>query len=89
MLEVIQCESGFRHFDKSGNVLIGITGDVGIMQIAPQYWDKEAKELGYNIYTVAGNLAMGKIIMEKQGRNAWVCYKNRFITTNTLNHDKL
>jgi hypothetical protein len=75
MVRVIECESNFRQYDKNGNPLIGFTGDIGIMQIAPQYWLEESKKLGHDIYTAEGNIAMGKVILERQGIDAWVCHR--------------
>jgi hypothetical protein len=75
MVQTIECESHFRQYDKTGKVLTGVTGDIGIMQIAPQYWLEESRRLGLDIYTPEGNVAMAQIILEKQGKRAWVCYK--------------
>lgn len=74
MVRIIECESNFRQYDKHGNPLIGFTGDIGIMQIAPQYWLEEAERLGHDIYTAEGNIEMAKVILEKQGINAWACH---------------
>lgn len=84
MVRVIECESNFRQYDKNGNPLIGFTGDVGIMQIAPQYWLEEAEKLGHDIYTAEGNIAMAKVILERQGINAWACHKivNKHLSLN-------
>lgn len=76
MVRIIECESNFRQYDENGEVLVGLTGDIGIMQIAPQYWLEDAIKRGNDIYTTEGNIAEAKVILEKQGKAAWVCHKN-------------
>lgn len=77
-LDTFYCESGLKHFNKDGTVLIGrITPDVGITQISPKYWDKELKEKGFDYWTLEGNIKAAKYILDKSGKNAWVCHQNR------------
>jgi hypothetical protein len=71
MWEVARCESNRQQFNGDGTVKIGVTGDIGIMQIAPQFWLEEAKRLNYDIYTTIGNLRMANHILSVQGINAW------------------
>ena len=75
MLPVIECESHFRQFDESGDPLINpLSGTVGITQIHP-VWFPEVRERNLDIWgSVDDNLRMAKIIMEKQGKEAWECY---------------
>lgn len=75
MLDVIQCESGFRQFDSSGKTLKSNTSDYGTMQIN-QVHLQEAKRLGLDIFnSVEDNIKMGRIIYESQGLHAWTCNK--------------
>jgi hypothetical protein len=62
-----------REFDDSGNVLRGFPDhrDVGACQIATETWGAKARALGYNIYTLNGNIQMANYIYEVQGLNAW------------------
>jgi hypothetical protein len=73
MAEVARCESRYRQFGSNGNVLRGIqvSQDVGVMQINETYHLKAAQKLGYNIYTLDGNLAYGQYLYEKQGTQPW------------------
>lgn len=74
MLPVINCESEFRQFDKDGKTLESETGDVGISQISP-IWFEEAKERNLDIWnSLDDNLIMARHIIRKQGKSAWVCH---------------
>lgn len=74
---VMKCESNFRQF-KKGKVLRGEINhhDMGIFQINEIIWGRKAKELGYDIYTLKGNLLMGVWIFNNYGINQWECVKN-------------
>lgn len=74
LAEIAQCESTFRQFDKNGNVLRGKVNDddIGIMQINKHYHEEDAVELGFNIYTLEGNLAYAKWLYGKYGDKPWV-----------------
>lgn len=75
LAEVARCESTFRQTDKGGKVLRGEVdrNDVGIMQINERYHLEKAKELGYDIYTLEGNMAYAKeVLYKKQGTKAWL-----------------
>ncbi len=73
LAEIAKCESEFRHYDKSGNVLHGTADprDIGVMQINQFYHGDEAKRLGFDISTVEGNLGYAKYIYSKQGVEPW------------------
>jgi hypothetical protein len=73
LAEVARCESTFTQFNRSGKVMRGIENpaDVGLMQINEYYHAESAKKLGYNIYSVEGNLAYGKYLYEKKGTSPW------------------
>lgn len=74
MVDVIRCESHFKQFKNSKPLLSG-TSDVGVMQINQTHW-KEAVDLGLDIFnSVDDNIAMGRIIYNEQGINAWTCNK--------------
>lgn len=74
LAEIAQCESTFRQFDKNGNVLRGKVNDddLGIMQINKHYHEEDATLLGFNIYTLEGNLAYAKWLYGKYGDKPWV-----------------
>ncbi len=74
MLAIAQCESGIRQYNGSGEVIRSHTADSGLFQIN-DVWLTKAQELGYDINTVEGNIAMAQHIKEVQGLRAWSCYK--------------
>jgi len=73
LVSIAWCESSFRQFDASGNVIRGKVdpSDVGVMQINEQYHADEAVKMGYNIYTVEGNVAFAKYLYQKYGAQPW------------------
>lgn len=81
MWEVARCESRYRQF-KDGDVLRGEVNphDIGIFQINESYHGDEARSLGYNIDTTAGNIAFAKVLYDRQGLNPWYesrsCWEN-------------
>lgn len=74
MIEVASCESQWRQFDKSGQVLRGIKNpqDVGVMQINEKYHATTAVKLGYNLYSTEGNMAYARYLYDTQGTSPWV-----------------
>lgn len=82
LVKVARCESEFRQFDSKGNILRGLqnSDDVGVMQINEKYHLERAKKLGYDIYTLDGNLAYAKFLYHKEGVDPWSasapCWKN-------------
>ena len=74
MLRIAECESGTAQFyASSSKVIRSHTADSGLFQIN-DIWLPKAKELGYDINTVEGNIAMAQHIKEVQGLRAWSCY---------------
>ncbi len=73
LIEVARCESTFRQYGKDGRVIRGIENplDVGIFQINEHYHADTAKKLGYDIYTIEGNVAYGKYLYNKNGTKDW------------------
>ncbi len=73
MAEVSRCESHYRQYDKDGSTFRGKVNnkDVGVMQINEHYHLSRAKKLGYDIYTVEGNLAYGRLLYTEQGTQPW------------------
>ncbi len=81
LAEIAKCESTFRQFDKHGNVILGKVNsdDVGVMQINTFYHGESAEKLGYDLYTIDGNLGFAKWLYGKYGDSPWVhsspCWK--------------
>ena len=73
LVDIARCESSFRQYGTDGNILRGKVNhdDVGVMQINERYHADEALKLGYDIYTVPGNIAFGKYLYEKSGAQPW------------------
>lgn len=67
---VARCESRRGHFDENGQVVIGITGDIGKWQINPVHIP-EALSLGIDIYTLEGNDKFASILYHRNGLRDW------------------
>lgn len=74
MAKVAYCESGFRHFDADGKIHRGEVNpaDVGVMQINEYFHKKTAEKLGFNIYSLDGNLKYARYLFEKEGTTPWL-----------------
>ncbi len=74
LAEISKCESTFRQFDSNGNVIKGKVNDddIGAMQINIFYHGETAKKLGYDVYTIDGNLGYAKWLYGKYGDAPWV-----------------
>ncbi len=89
MAEVSRCESHFRQYDKSGDTFRGIVNnkDVGVMQINEHYHLARAKKLGFDIYTVEGNLAYARLLYSEEGTDPWSssspCWDKSSVATQT------
>jgi len=76
------CESSYTQFNAGGTIYRGKVnhGDIGVMQINEYYHLKEAKALGYDIFSLKGNMAYAKYLYEQQGVAPWsasgACWQN-------------
>ncbi len=86
LAEVARCESHFTQFTDSGNVLRGkvVRADVGVMQINEDYHLTEAKKLGYDIYTLEGNMAFAKYLYSKNGARDWLASSKCWSTSGEI-----
>lgn len=77
MVDVAICESSLRQFDAPNHVLRGeITpADTGVFQISVDYHGDEAKTLGFDIYSLDGNIAFAKYLYDKNGLKDWSASK--------------
>jgi len=73
LAEVARCESHFRQNDSFGKTFRGVVNvlDVGVMQINEYYHKDTAFKLGFDIYSVEGNMAYGRYLYEKEGLDPW------------------
>src|SRR3989344_652318 len=82
LAEIAKCESTYRQFKKDGRVIRGIVNpkDVGVMQINERFHSEVSEKLGFDIYTLEGNMAYAKWLYDKEGVKAWMssskCWKN-------------
>ncbi len=74
MADIAFCESRFNQFDDYGNVLRGKVNraDVGVMQINEKYHAGKAAKLGYDLYSLDGNMEYAMYLYETQGTKPWV-----------------
>jgi len=70
MIEIARCESKFRQFTDSGNVLRS-AGMVGVFQFYESIHAGGAKALGFDLSTVEGNLGYAKHVYDTQGTTPW------------------
>lgn len=73
LADVASCESHFIQFNADGTIHRGRINpqDVGVMQINEKYHLSDSIKLGYDIYTLEGNMAYAKHLYEKQGTRPW------------------
>lgn len=73
LADIAFCESTMRHVGKDGKVLRGMvdSDDIGVMQINTRYHLEDATELGYDIYSLNGNLGYAQYLYERQGTQPW------------------
>ena len=81
MADIAYCESRFRHVDRNGSLYRGKINhsDVGVMQVNEYYHLATAVKLGYDIYTLRGNLSYAEWLYYKEGTVPWLssssCWK--------------
>lgn len=73
LAEIAKCESNYRHFGRNGKIIRGIVNkaDVGVMQINEMYHAAQAKTLGYDLYTLDGNMAYAEWLYKQEGVKPW------------------
>lgn len=78
MIDIARCESRFRQLDSSGKVLKNPTSSaMGVFQVMASLHAGPAMDnLGYNIYTLQGNVAYARYLYEKNGTRDWNASKH-------------
>lgn len=73
LIKIAKCESSFLHYYPNGEIVRGRVNpaDVGIMQINEKYHLETSKSLGFDIYTVEGNLDYAKYMYDREGASPW------------------
>lgn len=76
MLAIVECESGFVHYQTDGGVLRGrvTPADTGVMQINTDIHGARLEQLGLNVEKLEDNLKYGLMLYEESGHRPWVCY---------------
>jgi hypothetical protein len=70
MIEIARCESKFRQFTDSGNVLRS-AGMIGVFQFFESIHTTGASALGFDLATLEGNLGYAKHVYDTQGTTPW------------------
>lgn len=77
---IIQCESGGKHYDKNGQVLMRANNnksiDIGIGQINEYYWGKKATEMGLDLTKEKDNMQFTQWLFEEKGSEPWTWSKD-------------
>lgn len=70
---IATCESSLSQFDQDGNVLRGVVNskDTGVFQINEYYHLEDSKKLGFDIYTLEGNIAYAMYLLKVDGSRHW------------------
>lgn len=71
---IAACESGMKHYsEETGNVLQGrITpGDVGLLQINSLVHGEDALRLGFNVWSIYGNIGYAIKLYIEKGTQPW------------------
>lgn len=73
MIDIARCESGFRQYSDSGNVLRGGASAkmIGVFQLHSDYHLIAGQALGLDITTLDGNLAYARHLYEREGLTPW------------------
>lgn len=71
---IAACESGMKHYSEgTGNVLQGRTtpGDVGLLQINSLVHGEDALKLGFNVWSIYGNIGYAIKLYIEKGTQPW------------------
>ena len=73
LIVIAGCESRYRQYNPDGSVFRGQINpnDIGVLQINLTYNGAEAQKLGYDIYTLQGNVAFAKYLYQQEGSQPW------------------
>ncbi len=82
MITIAQCESKFRQYADSGAPLRGGTNGqyIGVFQIS-EGLANDARDRGFDIYWLDGNLGYAKYMYEQRGTQPWIsCLGTKTVT---------
>jgi hypothetical protein len=71
--KIAKAESGWKHYDSNGNVLVGKINpnDIGIFQINKKFHLEKAKEMGLDIYLPLDNIKFAIYLYSNEGTKPW------------------
>lgn len=74
LADIAKCESHYRQFNSSGEVLKGKKNsyDRGVMQINVLYHAATADKLGLDVHNLDDNVAYARYLYEKFGAKPWM-----------------
>ena len=90
MIGIARCESNFRQYTDSGNVLRGgyDSAMIGVFQFDESVHKDRAQELGFDIYTTQGNIAYAEYLYAQAGTDPWIsslsCWHDEDTATATI-----
>ncbi len=70
MVEIIQCESSWEHFYKTGEVKVS-SGNIGLAQINQLAHQEEYEQMGIDPYDEFENLVYAVILYKRNGIKDW------------------
>jgi hypothetical protein len=72
LIDIARCESRFRQFE-NGKVLTGVVDprDTGVFQVNTYYHLATANKLGYDIFSLKGNMEYARWLYNKEGSRPW------------------
>lgn len=77
MVTIAGCESTFRQYDENGEVLKNPSSSArGVFQIMSSLHRNEALRLGFDIYTLEGNILYARHLYRTQGTRPWNASKH-------------
>ena len=73
MVRIAYCESRFRQFNPDGSVHRGRINpkDAGVFQINEPWHLENANRLGFDIYSLDGNIGYARHLYERRGTADW------------------
>ena len=79
IIQIINCESNWRHYDENGKLLRGKHGEIGIAQFLPSTWEYFNKLRGTNLDITSreDQLDMIEFAEENNLLNHWTCYAKK------------
>ena len=95
MVEIARCESKFRQYADSGNVLRGGLGNamLGVFQFNGPIHVGEALRLGFDVETLEGNIAYARHLYNLEGTDPWrssyACWRNAEVVETPVSNNTL